>query len=86
MNNSGPQPVRQYLLLNGVFSRLRNRLFYIILLLICCWYGYQIYLDGQNHKADKSISLPEAWDDIKSSKFIHDIENSFNGTSKHSSK
>lgn len=86
MNSSSQQQARYYLLLNGLFSRLKNSFFYIILLLVCCWYGYQIYLNGLSHKADQSISLPEAWDDIKSSNFIHDIENSFNGiTSKHSS-
>ncbi|USQ15303.1 hypothetical protein J2N86_15185 (plasmid) [Legionella lytica] len=86
MNSSSPQQQRPYLLLNGLFSRLKNKFFYIILLLICCWYGYQMHMDGVSSKADNSISLPEAWDDIQSNKFIHDIENSFNGTSTHSSR
>ena len=75
MNSSSPAQSYPNLKINGLLSRLKDNLFYIIFLLFFCWFAYQVHMDGLNHKADKFISLSEAWENLTSNQYMQNMVN-----------
>ena len=65
-----------HLIINSLISRLKDNVLHIILLLFVGLFFYQVHMDGLNHASDKFISLSEAWDNLKSNKYMHEMINS----------
>ena len=62
-----------YLNIKSLLSRLKDNLLNIILLMLVCWFFYQVHMDGLNHASDKFISLSEGWKNLKSNKYMHEM-------------
>lgn len=71
MNRTNQAQPYLHLPLNSLLSRF----FYIIFFLFLCWFTYGVHMDSKQHASDNFISLSEAWENLKSGKYMHEMVN-----------
>lgn len=78
MNSSSQEQPYLHVPINGLLSRLKDNLFYIIFFLLFGWYAYGVHMDSKQQNPDDFISLSEAWENLKSGKYMHEMVNACN--------
>lgn len=73
MNQLSPTKRCLHLPTNGLLSRLKDNLFYIIFFLFLTWYAYGVHMDSKQQNPDNFIALSEAWGKLKSGKYLHEM-------------
>ncbi|WP_058532881.1 hypothetical protein [Legionella saoudiensis] len=60
---------------SGLFTHLKDNVYYIIVSLFVTLYFYGLHLDSKQQNPNDFISISEAWENLASGKFIHEMTN-----------
>lgn len=64
--------------IKNLYLILKKNLGYVLFCLFSFYYFYLIHLDSLEHASERGISISQAWDDLKSNKFMSELLNASN--------